>query len=714
MGNTHHMASEPEGNGAKGAGSGPIPAAMWPGSLIDWDSELVAVELTVELPFWLLIPSGDINLKIDDCTIRASVINNGVQVSLGNHENINQVVEFLGSMEDVARASTSLASLTKGARSRLTKTLVTFNPSAHSSPVETLKSGKLPIIQAVKYFQSLAVAHLGFLNLLINSYRRLSSDPFATEVSAWDVPVWHLSAEEFKSNIILFPYIGFETHPYVGKIPTLTDPAKPAKGSPYIAVSLEKIETISQVDLIPGEVEILDGWSLYYRGRHAASITSFVTAIEVLLEARLREVMRTLGKSPENVEKSLITTRNNFMRRLDEFCYLTNSRIPGPYLHVLPTLNGVRLREELKQTRDQRHKILHEGQRLNRNLQRPMMRVAETMTWLFNWLAQVGGANRGVSRPSNIYELVREGWLFDFRLETTGVRLLPDVAGVVEGEDSGFVITSLDPSSITEERFLRVLGGNGRTSDIEIFAQMAFAKLGIKDVRDSPPIADLPLPHHDRYCIWRAGKMSLVFLLDLQVTVEERDIEQIAAAVAARTRSGAPLSSVLVIINDQNGMSFELRVHETIPEKCSAIAEACGMGLVKAEDLARLALGSQNYGWNSDVIMDDLLTPGWNGGVPARAQKAGVVTEYFAKPKAAIIELNGDVMVSIGDFMIFRLRKRFYQLEIPSMKQDDRLVDQARVGEIGVIVELGGDKLPLGWDVYRIPKQGNPFEPISN
>ena len=108
--------------------------------------------------------------------------------------------------------------------------------------------------------------------------------------------------------------------------------------------------------------------------------------------------------------------------------------------------------------------------------------------------------------------------------------------------------------------------------------------------------------------------------------VEERDVEQVAAAVAARTRAGVPVSSVLAIINDQNGMPFELRVHETISENCRAIAEACGIGLVKTEDLARLALGAQEYGWPAAVIMEDLLTPGWNGGVPAGSQKVGVVT----------------------------------------------------------------------------------------
>ena len=126
---------------------------------------------------------------------------------------------------------------------------------------------------------------------------------------------------------------------------------------------------------MPGEVELLDGWSLYYRGRHADSIMSFVTAIEVLLEARLREVLRILGASPEDVERRLLETRNKFMKRLDQYCYLTQSRVPGPYLHVLPTLNGVRLAWELEQTRDLRHEIVHTGRRLDRNLVRPMKRV---------------------------------------------------------------------------------------------------------------------------------------------------------------------------------------------------------------------------------------------------------------------------------------------------------------------------------------------------
>jgi hypothetical protein len=696
------MSTEPDGNAMGGSGTGPILDGTRPGDQINWDSERVPVELTIELPFWLLVPNGDVNLTIGDCTVRARVVNDGIQFRLGHHQSVSQQkTVFLGSLGDAATASTRLVLLTTGGQSRLTKTLVTFGAFAHSDALEALKSKDRKYQQGCKYFQSLAIAHLDFLNLLINSYRRLSSDPFATEVSAWDVPIWSLSVEGIQFNVILFPYLAVESRPSVTKF------LNPSEVNPFIAASLEDIERVADIDATPGEVELLDGWGLYYRGRHAESIRSFVTAIELLLEARLREVMRALGASPEDVERALLETRNKFMKRLDQYCRLTQSRVPGPYLHVLPTLNGVRLKRELEQTRDLRHEIVHAGKRLDRNLERPMNRVAETMSWLFNWLSQGGASGRGVKRPSPFYEAAREGLLYDFRLETGGVRLLPSVAGMVEGEDSGFFIDSMDPATIPEGRFLRALGGGGKPSDIELFAKMAFAKLRIPDLSDSPLVADSPLPHHDRYFIWQDGKLTLVFLLDLELVVEERDIEQIAAAVAARTRSGLSVSSVLVIVNDQKGMSFELRTHETISENCQAIAEACGIGLVKAEDLARLALGVQEYGWPALTIVEDLLAPGWNGRAPAEAQKVGMVVHYYARPKAAIIELNGEATISVGDFLVFRLRRRFYQIEITSMQQDNRPVERARVGEVGVIVALNGDKLPIGWDVFWIPKQTN-------
>jgi hypothetical protein len=70
--------------------------------------------------------------------------------------------------------------------------------------------------------------------------------------------------------------------------------------------------------------------------------------------------------------------------------------------------------------------------------------------------------------------------------------------------------------------------------------------------------------------------------------------------------------------------------------------------------------------------------------------------------------LNGEATISVGDFLIFRLRRRFHQLEITSMQQDDRPAERAQLGEVGVIVSLNGDKLPIGSDVFWIARQAVP------
>ena len=37
---------------------------------------------------------------------------------------------------------------------------------------------------------------------------------------------------------------------------------------------------------LPGEIDLLDAWSLYYRGRQSDAIRSLITSLEVLLEAK--------------------------------------------------------------------------------------------------------------------------------------------------------------------------------------------------------------------------------------------------------------------------------------------------------------------------------------------------------------------------------------------------------------------------------------------
>jgi len=48
--------------------------AVWPGSTIDWKSEVVPMHLYVELPFWLMMPEGSFRVKEGESEVAVEVI----------------------------------------------------------------------------------------------------------------------------------------------------------------------------------------------------------------------------------------------------------------------------------------------------------------------------------------------------------------------------------------------------------------------------------------------------------------------------------------------------------------------------------------------------------------------------------------------------------------------------------------------------------------
>ena len=566
--------------------------------------------------------------------------------------------------------------------------MVIFDTTALSDSLPALREPPPRTADAIRYFASLASAHLAFVNLLINSYRRLSIYPYATEVSAWDVPVWFLLAEGFLAPIHIYQYQILNSAPSVRRPGPLG-----VQLHRYETTSVAEIEQIAATEGSPGEVDLFDGWSLCFRGRYADSIRSLVTAIEVLLEARLRKVLADQGRTPDAIESHLRETRMDFGARLDGYCELIGERPPGPLISWIPYLNGVRLRQEMEATRRLRHAIVHTGHRLDHSLIGPMRRAVETTTWLFDWLSLSNMGQRQL-RHYTFYTSMREGLLFEFEFRHEGVVVLPPppmtIPRLDEDEDDDatrLMIDSLDPGSGPPQIMLRMLGGGGRPADIETFARLAFARFGFTHtVRDSPPDGDSPLPMLDRFRIYRGGGSTLVFILDLDGVVNLRMIEQVAAAVGARGCSGVRFTSVLCLVNDQNGVPFELRRHDSISDDCVRFADACSIGLVKSEDLARLALGVREFGWAAEDTFDTLLCPGLNGRVPLGARRVGFVRHFYSMHRAASVELDGNVRISVGAVLVYRLRRRFHQEPIASMEQNRTAVDQAQHGKVGIVI----------------------------
>ena len=182
------------------------------------------------------------------------------------------------------------------------KTLVLFRPDGLKEAFDAWQETEVTspnrnrrirrINLAHQYFCSLAFAHIPFLNHLITSYRSISYDPFAFEVSEWDVPIWFAQHGNVLVRIGLVPYWGRDTYPETSKMGE-------REQSQFYAASREAVQAQAKVDVTPGKLESLDARSLYHRGRFGDAVRSAVTAIEVALEAQLTKLLKEKGYSDD-------------------------------------------------------------------------------------------------------------------------------------------------------------------------------------------------------------------------------------------------------------------------------------------------------------------------------------------------------------------------------------------------------------------------------
>jgi hypothetical protein len=268
------------------------------------------------------------------------------------------------------------------------KTVVTFQTSIIADCFEAWRtrgvvsagdrSGIRRVNRVMQYLRALATAHIPFLNKLITSYRSTSLDPYAFEVSEWDVPVWHATRDGTLVWIGLMPYWDNDTFPALNNGGTIV---------PFVATTLEEVQAQAATVVAPGKLELLDAYSLMYRGRFGDAVRSAVTGIEVAVEAQLTKLLKDKGFSDEQIVARLEVTRNSFFERIQDYEQLSQKRLPGPLIHDAPYINGIRLRAELDWVRNLRHKVVHEGIRVDIFERGTALRAVETMSWLFEWLS---------------------------------------------------------------------------------------------------------------------------------------------------------------------------------------------------------------------------------------------------------------------------------------------------------------------------------------
>ena len=673
---------------------------------LKWDGERVPIRMMVELPFWLMIPDSEIAVTHEQTTVLASILGDYAEVSEGNtfHDSHATVV-YIGAIAPLK--SGELPPPVTGTQFpifRYMKTVVSFRPEGlkeafdawHETEATTPNRNRRirRINQAHQYFCSLAFAHIPFLNHLITSYRSISYDPFAVEVSEWDVPIWFAEYGDTLVRIGIVPYRENDTYPTTRRMGK-------SERSKFFAASKEAVQSQANVDVTPGKLELLDALGLFFRGRFGGAVRSAVTAIEVALEAQLKKRLKEKGYSDEEAERRLAETRNSFQDRLADYEKVSQRRLPSPIVSWIPTINGVRLKSELGWVRELRHKVVHEGVRVDVFAHGPMQRAVETMTWLFRWLS-CEDYTPGDNRNFAYFNGARGHILLPFEYTATGIVVQPHQVNDDDIKCADELVFEQYIASIAEF-----------PCDVELFVKTSLIRLGI-GVADAPPeIADDPLLR-ETYHINHNGRQSLVFCLEFDGLIDAATVGQVALRVLAHTRSCGPGWGGLCIVHHQRHALLQVReIADAISEDVNRIATDSGLTLITTVDLCLLMQGGPMYKWTIDDVRDSLFMPGRQCMTPPAYTEIGRYLRFYDRHSAMSIQLADGEAVKVGSTLGIRLATRYYEERIESLQIEHEPV-QAAMGpcNVGIKTKLRKTDLRAGQPVYvRMQNQSTDTPP---
>jgi len=223
----------------------------------------------VELPFRLMMPDGEIELTYEGITQVATIRSDFVEVFHGpsfldSHANL----AFVGPKASLRSVDLEAIVPNNMPLFREKRTTILFNARVISdalsarcliSPIDIVDRSQMRRFnRAGQYLEALAFGHIPFINRLITAYRSVSLDPYAFEVTEWDVPVWYAEDGTHLVRIGLMPYWDSDEPFSVNS---------PDGKSPFISATLEDICSQLTETVAPGKLELIDALSSSYRGR---------------------------------------------------------------------------------------------------------------------------------------------------------------------------------------------------------------------------------------------------------------------------------------------------------------------------------------------------------------------------------------------------------------------------------------------------------------
>lgn len=659
-----------------------------------WKTNDIDAELIVELPFWLLVAEGHIQASHSRTMLDVTVIQSGVAVYKGPfYLDSQKNIWWLGKQSDIPEGGMDFGTPCPIFRS-LRTTL--------SLPVR-IKEGVIDAIGGVRslsaddhvglrkyhfcqeYAKFLAIAHLPIVNNLISKYRSSTHDPFAFELSEFDLRSWFLRRDNTIVHFNVMPYWDFDDPPgYVDN----------GESTPLDSPDVSSVSAVSFTRLSAGLQEILDATSYMQRGRYNEVIRYCVTAIEVLVEEQLRELYLKNGMSHTQVQQKLLKSRNNFSLRIDDYESLSGRRLPGPCIDVLPHRNGIRLKDELNTVREVRHEIVHTGRRVGPLEKGLAQRCKDTMYWLYQTIAQDKHFDEASKLNREMYVLLRglsdRKFNPEFReghVEVVSKRMTAD-------DDSRL--------SIVREQHLQqfIIAFTDKHGDPELLTAMALTYLGLMvyDGRHGRPPVQV-----ERFLGFRlTGEWVMVSFIDEPTDITLQAVDLIRTQLQLRERElGRPGRCVIVTCLGRRTALSESKTYYTLNTDTVAMLEDHCIHVITPLQLFQYGVGIECLNWDSSLLWNDMM--GQVRTYPSFYGPLGKIEAIFPKARVIGIPISSGVSVKVGDVISIECGLWFREGKVLSLEvdriQSDSVCGPCKVG-IGVQASDEGHIVKRGMQVF--------------
>lgn len=380
--------------------------SYWIGQELDWDASPIPVVLFVELPFWLMVPDGPFSVPINGHEFRVEVRSGLLELHAGQMCDSRASCVYVG--PDPSRLDPEIQREIDEQQvpvvPRKCKTVLRIHTRCNGDVLSAAgEEGGGRLGGALQYLKSLCEAHLPVVNGLVQHYRMATYDYFPYEVSPWDVPVWFVETSKSFTRVVLFRYAEWDHKPRVGDWGESRESLET-----YTLVAREDLQEAMALAPGPGELELLDALNLMGRGDFSGAVRRITTAIEAMAEFVLREELLK-NFAPADVEKKLAASRNDFPGRLRQYEKLSTRALPP------------QLAQELEDTRDLRHAIVHRAARITFGERGRAQRSVDTGRWIYNWLENRPDRRDVREKRIGLRSIGRHFSLYDAEITTTAV-----------------------------------------------------------------------------------------------------------------------------------------------------------------------------------------------------------------------------------------------------------------------------------------------------